>query len=197
MRRLIHMIAFRLRQYAWIVRARMRTLYWKVLGMKVGAGTLLPRIHVTWPHQVSLGARCIIEHDIHFKFDGPWREGPSIVVGDGTFIGTGCEFNCHAGIVIGKLCMVAAGCRFVDGDHGHSERALPMMKQPAINLPIRIDDDVWVGANVVILKGVTIGRGAIVGAGAVVTKPIPEFEIWGGVPAKKIGVRRGGGEVES
>ena len=185
-------IAFRLRQYAWSAPARMRTLYWKLLGMKIGRGTLLPHIHVTWPHQVSLGARCIIEHGIHFKFDGPWREGPEIVVGDGTFIGTGCEFNCHAGITIGKLSMIAAGCRLVDTDHGFAERSLPMMHQHTKRSPIRVEDDVWVGANAVILKGVTIGRGAIVAAGAVVTKSIPEFEIWGGVPAKKIGVRPGG-----
>lgn len=197
MRRTVHLIVFRLRQYAWIARARVRTLWWKLLGMKVGRGTLLPRIHVTWPHQVSLGARCIIEHDIHFKFDGPWRPGPSIVVGDGAFIGTGCEFNCHEGIVIGKLSMIAAGCRFVDTDHGFSDRSLPMMHQQTARAPIRIEDDVWVGANAVILKGVTIGRGAIVGAGAVVTKSIPECEIWGGVPAKKIGVRPNGPDGES
>lgn len=192
MRRIFHKIVFRLRQTAWIARARLRTLYWKILGMKVGARTLLPPINVTWPHQVSIGARCIIEHDIHFKFDGPWKPGPSIVVGDGTFIGTGCEFNCHTGIVIGKLSMIAAGCRFVDTDHGFADRSLPMMHQHTTRSPIRIEDDVWLGANVVVLKGITIGRGAIVGAGAVVTKSIPEFEIWGGVPAKRIGVRPNG-----
>lgn len=52
-----------------------------------------------------------------------------------------------------------------------------------------INEDVWIGSNVVILKGVNIGRGAVVAAGAVVTKSIPSYEIWGGVPAKKIGDR--------
>ncbi len=191
------MIAFRLRQYAWIARARMRTFWWKMLGMKVGTRTLLPPIHVTWPHQISIGARCILEQGIHFKFDGPWKPGPSIIVGDGTFIGTGCEFNCHAEIAIGNLCMIAAGCRFVDTDHGFAERSRPMMHQKGTKGPIQIADDVWVGANAVILKGVTIGRGAIVGAGAVVTKSVPEFEIWGGVPAKKIGVRPNGPDGEN
>ncbi len=54
---------------------------------------------------------------------------------------------------------------------------------------IILAEDVWLGVNVVILKGVHIGRGAIVGAGAVVTQTIPEYEIWGGVPARKIGER--------
>ena len=66
-----------------------------------------------------------------------------------------------------------------------------MIQQPTAKGAIKIADDVWLGANVIVLKGVTIGRGAIVGAGAVVTKSIPEYEIWAGVPAKKLGVRPG------
>lgn len=52
-----------------------------------------------------------------------------------------------------------------------------------------IEDDVWVGTNVTILKGVTLGRGCIVAAGAVVTKSVPPYVIAGGVPAKYIGLR--------
>ena len=52
-----------------------------------------------------------------------------------------------------------------------------------------IKDDVWLGTSAVILPGVTIGRGAVVGAGAVVTCDIPPYEIWGGVPAKRIKLR--------
>ena len=56
--------------------------------------------------------------------------------------------------------------------------------------PIEIADNVWIGANAVILRGVTIGQGAVVAAGAVVTKKIPPNEIWGGLPARKIGERK-------
>ncbi len=157
--------------------------------MRIGAGTALPRLRVTWPHQVSLGARCVLDYDIYFKFDGPWLPGPSIIIGDGVWIGADCEFNIHEKIVIGNDTMVAAGCRFLDTDHGFSDKSIPMIRQPGRTSSITVGADVWIGAEAVILKGVTIGRGAIVGAGAVVTKSIPEFEIWAGVPAKKMGVR--------
>lgn len=56
------------------------------------------------------------------------------------------------------------------------------------DLPISlviIEDEVWIGANTVILQGVKIGHGSVIAAGAVVTKDVPSMEIWGGVPAKK------------
>ena len=55
--------------------------------------------------------------------------------------------------------------------------------------PVTIEDDVWCGANVTILKGVTIGRGSVVAAGAVVTKSFPPYSIIGGVPAKLLKMR--------
>ena len=192
MRRLFQKTVFRLRSYASRAVSWSRTLYRKLLGMRIGRGTVLPRIRVTWPHQVSLGARCILEHGIYFKFDGPWRPGPSIIVGDNSFIGAGCEFNIHEKIVVGSEVMISAGCRFIDSDHGFAHRALPMIRQPGRKEPIVIGDDVWIGTDAVVLRGVTIGRGAIGAAGAVVTKSIPEFEIWGGVPARKLGVRPDG-----
>lgn len=56
--------------------------------------------------------------------------------------------------------------------------------------PVNIKDYVFIGPRAIILPGVTIGKGAVVAAGAVVTKNIPDFEIWGGVPAKKISDRQ-------
>ena len=197
MRRVFDTIIFRLRQQAWLLWARPRTLRWKLLGMHVGPGTILPRIEVTWPHQVSLGARCKLESGVRFKFDGPWRDGPRIVIGDDSWLGADCEFNIHERITIGRHAMIAAGCRFVDSAHGFADRSVPMIRQRGENATITIEEDVWIGAQVVVLKGVTISRGAIIGAGAVVTKSIPAFEIWAGVPAKKIGARPGSPDARS
>ena len=184
-------VVYRLRANvdAWFV-AGPRTRYWRLLGMRCGEGTLLPRLHVTWPHQVAVGARCVLEPDIYFKFDGIWRPGPSITIGDDSFIGAGCEFNIRQGIVIGPHALIGSGCRFVDHDHGFASRAVPMARQATgSEAAITLEEDVWIGAEAVILKGVTIGRGAIIAAGSVVTKSVGAFEIWGGLPARKIGMR--------
>ena len=182
--------AFRLRAHASRAAAQLRTAWWRLLGMQIGAGTLLPRCRVTWPHQVSLGASCTLEHDIYFKYDGIWAPGPSIIVRDRVFIGFGCEFNVRRRLEIGSDCLIASGCKFIDHDHGTVRGDLPMREQTAgAEAEIILEEDVWLGVNVVVLKGVRIGRGAIVAAGAIVTSDVPSYEIWGGVPARKIGAR--------
>jgi acetyltransferase-like isoleucine patch superfamily enzyme len=189
---------FRVRAMGATAVALLRTQWWRMLGMQIGRGTLLPRVHVTWPHQVSLGADCRLEHDIFFKYDGIWAPGPSIVIGDRVFIGFGCEFNVRQRVEIGADCLIASGCKFIDHDHGTSALDVPMNQQTSgAEAAIILEEDVWLGGNVVVLKGVRIARGAIVAAAAVVTKDVGAFEIWGGIPARKIGLRTGAGAVES
>ena len=159
--------------------------------MQIGAGTLLPKMRVTWPHQVSLGAGCTFEHDIHFKYDGIWAPGPSIILRDRVFVGFGCEFNVRRRLEIGSDCLIASGCKFIDHDHGTARGEVPMREQTAgAEAEIVLEEDVWLGVNVVVLKGVRIGRGAIIAAGAVVTGEVPAYEIWGGIPARKLSERR-------
>ncbi|MBU4174073.1 MAG: maltose O-acetyltransferase [Actinobacteria bacterium] len=73
-------------------------------------------------------------------------------------------------------------------DHG-IQLGTPMREQYGTYGPVTIGSDCWLGAMVVVLKGVTIGDGAVVGAGAVVTTDIPEYAIAVGVPAKVVGER--------
>ena len=163
-------------------------LFYKLLGMRVGQNTSMGRVYFTWPHQVSIGSGCIIEHNVYFHYDGVYKLGPSIVVGDDVFIGAGVEFNARSMISIGSRSLVAAGSRFIDHDHNICgiDSFEPIDGRTGA---ILIDVDVWIGANTVVLRGVSIGRGSVVGAGSVVTKSIPANEIWAGVPARKIGQR--------
>lgn len=162
-----------------------RSSYLKVLGMQIGKDTVIPRLLVSWPHQVSIGSHCQLEPGTIFKYDGIWNPGPSIKIGDEVFIGNGCEFNINTGITVGRYSNIASGCRFIDHDHG-SAAGIRIGAQDSIRAAITIEDDVWLGADVIVLKGVTIGNGAIVAAGAVVNKSIPANQIWGGVPCKFI-----------
>lgn len=181
------LFVFRYR-YVKKVKGQFRKIWFSALGMKIGNGTFLSRIDVTWPHQVTIGEKCKLENNIIFKFDGIWKEGPSILINDRVFLGTGCEFNIRQGIIIGSDSLIASGCRFIDHDHGINLGEL-IRYQHGPEKSIKIGSDVWLGCNVIVLKGVEIGDGAVVAAGAVVTRSILSNEIWAGVPARKIGER--------
>ena len=184
--RFFRKVVFRIKQrYIAGVLTAMRMAYWRTLGMRVGSGTRLCRLEVTWPHKVSLGERCSLEPGVYFNFTGPYSEGVGILIGDGCFIGTGCEFNISSRITIGRSCLIASGTRFIDHDHGMNAE-LPMKGQPEVRADITIGSDVWIGANAVVLRGVSIGDGAVVAAGSVVTKPVPAYCVVGGVPARPL-----------
>ncbi len=188
MKRFIFIFGFKVRQKLFLVRSFFRNQYFRIMGMKIGANTYLPKLIIIWPHQVVIGSNCVVEAQVYFKYDGPYEEGPAIILGDNIFIGTCVEFNIKEKIKIGDYCLIGSGTRFIDHDHGLS-RNENIKFQLCPSGEILISDDVWIGANCLILKGVIIGRGAVVAGGSVLTHSIPELEIWGGVPAKKIGTR--------
>lgn len=74
----------------------------------------------------------------------------------------------------------------ITSDHIHGTRKLPIYKQGLEATKVVINENVYIGCNATILKGVTIGKGAIIGAGAVVTKDVAPYSIVAGVPAKVI-----------
>lgn len=185
--RMLQKSAFRLRSTGRRLVGLLRKYFWISQGLQIGAGTLLPPVTMVWPHQVQLGRRCQLENNIYFKFDGIWSTGPSIVIGDDCFIGAGCEFNIRKKLIIGKGSAIASGCKFIDHDHGITGTRLD--ETPGAESKIELGEYVWLGCNVLVLKGVRIGDSAVVGSGAVVTKDVPSREIWGGVPARCIGKR--------
>lgn len=115
----------------------------------------------------------------------------NLSVGDYTSIPKGSTFYCtEAPLTIGRKVIFGPKPTIITGDHRIDVIGKYIMdsndKLPENDLPVVIEDDVWAGANVTILKGVTIGRGSIIAAGAVVTKSFPPYSIIGGVPAKLI-----------
>ena len=101
---------------------------------------------------------------------------------------TNTSIQCHKKIIIGKHVNIGAGCLIMDSNF-HSTNWKDRLNRKADtankkNAPIKIGDVVFIGANSIICKGVTIGNHSIIAAGSVVVCSIPENEVWGGNPAK-------------
>ncbi|TNB47559.1 acyltransferase [Martelella lutilitoris] len=115
--------------------------------------------------------------------------GYAVVRGD-IEIGADCTVNayaCLAGkVTCGDHVRIASHAQIMGFNHGYEDPDIPISRQPHESRGIVIEDDVWIGANVVVLDGVRIGRGAVIAAGATVTRDIPPYMIAGGVPAKPI-----------
>jgi acetyltransferase-like isoleucine patch superfamily enzyme len=124
------------------------------------------------------------------RFDGSgWYSYETISIGDDVYIGKGAVFGASdSSIKIGNKVMFGPNVTLAGGDHNTSVIGRFMFdvkeKRPDDDRPIVIEDDVWVGCNATILKGVRIGRGAIVAAGAVVVRDVPPYTLVGGVPAR-------------
>jgi len=118
-------------------------------------------------------------------------EGGAIVVDDNVAFNVNTHINASVGgeIRIGKWCLIGPNVLMRTADHRFDDPNTLIRQQGHAALDIHIDDDVWIGANAVILGGVHIGRGAVIGAGAVVTKDVPSLAIAVGVPAKVIKFR--------
>lgn len=107
-----------------------------------------------------------------------------VVIGDYTRIGM---HNTIIGpVCIGSHVNLAQGITVTALNHNFEDKEKRIDEQGITTKPIIIGDDVWIGANAVILPGVTIGKHCVVAAGAVVTKDVPDNTIVGGVPAKEI-----------
>lgn len=85
--------------------------------------------------------------------------------------------------------MIAPNCCLVAFDHGMDIGSIPMIQQPTIETPINIGNDVWIGANCTVTRGVRIGNGAIIAANSVVIRDVKDNEIVGGTPARHIRFR--------
>lgn len=126
--------------------------------------------------------------DPTFYMGGASEIARDLKAGPHSYIGPGC--NVGPGVSLGAYTMLAGSVAIVGGDHLMDVPGVPMCftRRPAPPSTI-LGDDVWIGHGAIIRAGLTIGRGAVVGAGAVLTKDVPPYEVWAGVPARRIGER--------
>lgn len=94
-----------------------------------------------------------------------------LILHDGVFVNNSCSFNCMERIEVGNGTMMGEGVRFYDHDHVYTAEKIE--KWQWSTAPIRVGRDCWIGSNVTILKGVTIGDNTIIGAGCLIRNDIP------------------------
>lgn len=138
--------------------------------------------------QVTFGAACVLDRYLTVESHG------RVVLGDRTILGHHVTLAAHDRVSIGADCLIAELVSIRDHDHRFTDPAMPMRTQGADVGPVRIGDDVWIGAKATIIKNVRIGDHAVVGANAVVTSDVPAWAIVGGIPARVLRYRDGAPE---
>lgn len=116
--------------------------------------------------------------------------GGLIKIGKNTSIGSNSRIfaSTEGGVTIGDNVNVASHLYIIDCDHG-TKAGIPLHGQPMIVKPVKIENDIWFGYHVTVLKGVTIHSGSVLGACSVVTKDVPRNAIMAGSPARIIKYR--------
>ena len=143
------------------------------------------------PERLNVIGQVTVSHGTILAFGDSLNGYGNITVGDRTWIGQYNNLRAGGGnIQIGEDCLISQFCTLVASNH-QKQKSMPIKTQPSdpSRVGIILGNDVWLGSGVTVLPGVKIGDGAVVGANAVVNRDIPEYQIWGGVPAKQLGER--------
>ncbi len=107
-------------------------------------------------------------------------------IGNKNYFNRNVKLACFDHIEIGDNCLLADSVHMYDHDHVVDSQQKQIKKRAYVSDPIKIGNNVWIGAKATILKGVTIGSGAVIAANSVITRNIPDNTVWGGNPAKFI-----------
>lgn len=144
-----------------------------------------PRAEVEVSGQAQLGKGTVISSFTKVKVAGPFVTGKKVQIASNCFLEVG-----EGGLQLGDDVLIGPGCCLVTTNYKYDKVGVPLQEQGTDSKGIRIEDRAWIGSNVTVLDGVTIGRDAIVTAGAIVSSDIPEKAIVSGNPAKVIFKRR-------
>jgi maltose O-acetyltransferase len=126
---------------------------------------------------IPVGHGTLIQSNIRFS-------GLQVSIGGDCYIGFNCVFDASAPIVIGDNVFIAHRVNFVTATHPIADRN--HRAGPQIRLPVTVGSGSWLGTDVTVLPGVTIGEGCVVAAGAVVTRDCGPDGLYAGVPARRV-----------
>ena len=177
-------------QFFWQVRARVQFLVRRVQWSK--------NLTVLGPMGLSANGKMLIGEDVTIVNSSTYNRaginhptqlvagaGATLSIGNNSGI-SGASIYAMEQIEIGNHVLIGANCHIFDTDFHPMDWKLRRQSGPPSTAAVRIGDDVWLAANVTVLKGVTIGARSVIATGSVVTSDIPSDVLAGGVPAKVI-----------
>ena len=152
----------------------------------IGKNVIFERdVLVFHPETINIGNNVYVGHQTILK--GYYKN--FMTIGNNTWIGQQCFFHSAGGIEIGNGVGIGPKVTIITSQHRPKKKEDAILFSPLEFQTVRLMDGCDIGCNSTILPGVCIGEGAIIAAGAVVNTDVPAFEVWGGVPAKKINTR--------
>jgi len=190
----------------------LRKIFYPCLLKRVGRGTVFGRnITLRHPHKISVGDYTFIDDNVVLDAKGEANEGISI--GENVYLGRNTILSCKEGsIFLDDYCCISANCQLISeteirlgrysfmagdcylvagGNHPVTDVSTPIMFQhPVSKGGIKIGEDVWLGAGVIVLDGVTIGKGSVIGAASVVAASLPDYTLAVGSRVLKIRDRK-------
>lgn len=144
--------------------------------------SFIPSCHMRKAIYRLLGAR--IGKRVVFHFKTEIRNVSGLIIGDGCIIGDNAILDARSGITFGKNVNLSSNVSIYTQQHDHRSPDFGLVKKE-----VKVADHVWIGCNVIVLPGVTIGEGAVCCAGCVVTNDVAPYDIVAGIPAKRISGR--------
>jgi acetyltransferase-like isoleucine patch superfamily enzyme len=106
-------------------------------------------------------------------------------IGEGSVVNANCRVDTRGTVTIGAGVSISSNVIILTADHDMNDDSFT-----GRNLPVHIEDNVWIGTGAIILPGIKIGQFAVIASGSVVTKNVNDYEVVGGVPAKYIKTRQ-------
>lgn len=191
----------------------LRAITYRLILGKIGKSCLIEKnVRIAIPSRIFLGARVFIGE---YSYIDPKSNRTKIMLGNDVYVSRFCRIssggseeyvgevileesihigqNCYLDgtgkLKIGKDSVLGPNVVILTANHGFRDPKIPIRLQGIIPKPTIIEEDVWLGANVTVLEGVTIGKGSVIGAASLVTKNIPPYSIAVGIPAEVIGQR--------
>lgn len=139
--------------------------------------------------RIDIGAHSVIDSFVKIK---PAGGSGDLIIGEHVVLNSGCVLYTGNGISIGNHVAIAANCTLAPVNHAYADASRLIREQGFLSSKggIVIEDDVWIGANAVLLDGAILRRGCVVAAGSVVRGELQAYQVYAGSPLRCVGERR-------